>query len=212
MGIFNQLSFVKKSHEHGDVYTFYFKKPKRMAHKAGQHGLFILPALARPHVFSLSSAPEEEFITISTHVRTKSRYKQRLANMKPEQKVIFIGPVFNFTFKESNKDHVFLAQGIGITPFRSMLVHARGQNLPITTTLIHVEHSPHTFKNVTKKHASNAFYPTTSDEFRQHVLKQDIRSTYYLSGSPAFIAGTKKLLRQRGIRSSRIYADLFLGY
>lgn len=212
MSFINKLALVKAQQEHDDIYTFYFTTPKRLKRKAGQHGLFVLPGLYRPHPFTISSSPEEEFITISTHVDTGSRYKKRLTNMKKGDSMIFFGPLLWFTFRKNIDKYVFLAQGIGITPFRSMLVHANHKSLPFKTTLIHVDSKTHTFKKLTEQYATNAYYPANPDEFREYVEKQDTNQTFYLSGSPRFVKATIELLLKLGVEKRNIKTDSFLGY
>lgn len=206
------LSFVDKVHEGGDVYTFRFKKPEHIRHKAGQHGLFVLPGFYRPHPFTLSSSPEEGFVSFSTRIREGSAFKQRIMEFKPGNKIFLFGPLLNFTFHEGIGEYIFLAQGIGVTPFRSMLVHAHETKLPVKTTLIHVDSGVHTFKDITIEYATNAFYPTTPEEFREVTLEQDLRKTFYISGSPKFVKATKLFLKENGVERKNIRTDSFLGY
>lgn len=212
MRAFTQLSFTKKKHETGDIYTFYFTPKKPLKHKAGQHGLFILPGLYRPHPFTLSSAPDEDYVTISTHIDTGSRYKKRLMNLKRGDKMQLVGPILDFTIQPNETNHVFLAQGIGITPFRSMLVDAHNEKLPIKTTLIHVDKSDHAFQSITRKTATHAHYPKSSQEFNFYMNDLDTSSLFYISGSPHFIRQTRKYLLEMGVASNRIKSDLFFGY
>lgn len=208
-----KLTFVKKQHEGGDIHTFFFSPSKPLKHSAGQHGVFFLLGMRGVHIFSLSSAPEEEFVTFSTHVRKGSAYKQRLDVLQPGDAMRLLGPVLDFTLKDDVSDYVFLAQGIGITPFRSMLVHARSENLPITTTLVYVENADHTFQGETQGLATRAYYPTNPDEFTQKVKETlNANAAYYLSGAPKFVKATKQTLRSLGVKQSRIRSDTFLGY
>lgn len=206
------LRFVKRSKEHGDTYTFYFSAPKGVQFKAGQHGVFILPGLYRPHPFSVSSAPEEEYLTITTHVNTGSRYKKRLMTLKPEDRMYLLGPMLWFTFKKRSAEHIFLAQGVGITPFRSMLAHSEITGDSREITLIHVDAGQHTFKAQTSRYATHSFYPKSAEEFRKRVRVQDSNAHFYISGSPRFNRQTKRLLRSQGIRRTRIKTDAFFGY
>lgn len=207
-----KLEFIDKQLEGGDIYTFHFKPAKPLKHLAGQHGLFVLPNFGGLHIFSLSSAPEEEYVSFSTHVRAESKYKQRLAALQPGDKITMWGPVLDFTFKDET-EYVFLAQGIGITPFRSMLVHARDKALPVKTTLIHVDASGHTFRNITEHAATYSYFVTNPQEFTE-TIKGTVnpKAAYYLSGSPRFIKATKKTLRSLGLKRSQIRKDSFLGY
>lgn len=212
MSIMTKLTFIKKQQENNDIYTFFFTPKTAISHKAGQHGLFLLPGLYRPHPFTLSSAPGEEYITFSTHTATGSKFKQRIMEMKEGDLMFLVGPILNFTFAKDKNKYVFLAQGIGITPFRSMLVDAHAKSLPYTTTLVHVDSKSHTFKNETHEYASFSYYPSNSEEFRVFVEIQDKNQMFYLSGSPKFISSTKKLLVQKDVGQANIKTDSFFGY
>jgi ferredoxin-NADP reductase len=208
-----KLTFVKKAHEQGDIYTFFFQPKKKLNHIAGQHGLFVLPRFGGVHIFSLSSAPEEQYVAFSTHVRKESAYKQRLNNLRRGDQITLWGPVLNFIYKQQETRYIFLAQGIGITPFRSLLVHADRVKLPVSTTLIHVESDNHTFRALTEKLADKAYYPTDPEEFARIVTRTLANNaSYYLSGSPRFIRASKKTLRSLGLRRSQMKSDSFLGY
>lgn len=132
--------------------------------------------------------------------------------MLPGAKLYMFGPILHFTFVPDIKHHVMLAQGIGVTPFRSMLIHARLAQLPITTTLIHVDAKEHAFKHETKEAATHAFYPSHKEKFQELVGIQNTESMFYLSGSPRFVTTTKKLLLAKGVLPSRVKTDSFLGY
>lgn len=212
MNIFYKLSFVKKQHEGSDVYTFFFTRPRNIQHKAGQHGVFLLPGLYRPHPFSLASAPDEEYIAFSTHTASGSRYKRRLSELKEGNSIGLMGPALNFTFKKEVKRHVLLAQGIGITPFRSMLMHAETHLPDVETTLVHVDSGEHLFRDITEPRATKTFYPMNSDAFRDVVTGLDTEQQFYISGSPKFVFATKKLLLETGVKAPAITTDSFLGY
>jgi ferredoxin-NADP reductase len=212
MGFITKLTFAEKVHEDNDIYTFSFTANRPIQHKAGQHGLFVLPGLYRPHPLSLSSSPDEPYISFTTHTATGSAFKNKLLALKPGDPMIFLGPVLNFTFTDTATKYVFLAQGIGVTPFRSMLKYAFTIQLPITTTLIHVDSTQHSFEKLTKQYASTALYPTSADEFKTLLMQQDVTSLFYISGSPRFVSSTKHALRDMGVANKAIKTDSFLGY
>ena len=212
MSLLSLLTFVDKQHENDDIYTFRFSVKHKLDHKAGQHGIFMLPGLYRPHPFTLSSSPDEKYVTFSTHTATGSKFKQRILNLKPGAKMFLLGPILNFTFIEGASKYVFLAQGIGVTPFRSMLAYAHANQLPITTTLIHVDGKGHTFEKLTQQYATLANYPTNPDEFKKIVQDQDVDQPFYLSGSPRFVSATKLLLNECGVQPKNIRTDSFFGY
>ena len=132
--------------------------------------------------------------------------------MKPGDKITLLGPILNFTLIDGVSEYAFLAQGIGITPFRSMLVHAHTKQLPITTTLIHVDSGVHTFRELTERYATSSYFPTSADKFRELVTRQDADKVFFISGSPRFVKSTKQLLRESGVTKGHIKTDSFLGY
>lgn len=209
-----RLEFVRMEKHAGDIACFYFSPTRPLKHRAGQHGVFFLPGFGGFHIFSLASAPEEDLVMIATHVRAGSRYKQRLKNLKKGESMWMIGPVLNFMFRPDVKNYVFLTQGIGITPFRSMLVHQNEAQLDVHTTLVHVDSGDHTFKSLTGKLADKAVYVSNVTEFQKEAVAatKDKGAYFYLSGSPRFNSETRKLLVENGISSSRIKKDGFLGY
>lgn len=209
-----RLKFVKKAPLNGDIYSFYFEPVRKLKHRAGEHGVFFLPGFRGAHIFSLASSPDEEYVMIATHARKESKYKQRLMNLKAGESMWVLGPILNFTFKKRVKNYVYLAQGIGITPFRSMLVYAHDHSLPVHATLVHVDNGEHTFKEETTSLASLAHFPTSPEAFTTQVVDtaKDSAAWFYLSGSPRFVFATRRTLLQHGVKWWRIKLDTFLGY
>lgn len=207
-----KMTFIEKVHEDGDIYTFKFKPGKKLKHRAGQHGVFLTTKLTRPYPFSLVSTPDDDHVAFSTHVGSGSRFKNLITQLEFGDKIYMFGPIRKFFIDPSIKNHVFLAQGIGITPFVSMLRDASDKKLPVKSTLVHVQDDPHTFKKLTKKHASRSYYPTNPDEFIAAVEEQDKNNKFYISGSPRFIRSIKRLLGDMGVKRSNVKADSFWGY
>jgi len=110
---------------------------------------------------------------------------------------------------------VFLTQGIGITPHRSILRYIAHGELPVHTTLIHVGRSGHPFREETRTLATEAYFPEGSGEFKRRVLEVAGRqpdAAYYVAGGLRFHASTLHLLRQLGIKSSAIHHDRLPNY
>jgi ferredoxin-NADP reductase len=209
------MEFINKKHEKGDVYSFHFRPLRKLPHKAGQHGFLSVPGARLFKPFSLASAPEDNEVVIGTHVHAHSKYKQALDHLEPGDTVKLRGPAFNFTIKKNATQLVFLAQGIGITPFRSILRHINIKRLDIETTLIHVEKDGHVFGNETRQLASHAYYPDKSQEFKkqlQKTLLEQPDATYYISGANSFLKTTVAELAEAGIKKSNMRRDKFVGY
>lgn len=211
-----KLELVRKEHESGDIYSFYFRPRSSFRHRAGQHGLFFLPGLKGVHPFTLANSPQEDHVIIGTHVREGSAYKAHLRNMAAGDTLTMRGPMLDFTLDTSKPTAVLLAQGIGITPFRSILLDNKTKLQPITTHLIHVDAEEHPYRDLTEPAADHASYPATKEEFaatvEQTVRALDGKVTYYVSGSPGFVNGTTETLTALGVSKKEIKKDGFLGY
>jgi ferredoxin-NADP reductase len=209
------MAFIRKQRLTGDVYAFHFKPARPLPHTAGQHGFLQVPGYWLPKPFSLASAPEDDEVVIATHVHANSPYKQALAALQPGAMVHVRGPVFSFVLRPADTDVVFLAQGIGITPYRSLLRHIAVAAPAVRAKLIHVDSGSHVFKDETMQLASAALYPDGKEAFAAAVratVAAQPGARYYISGSVAFIAATTQQLRQQGIVARQIKRDWFLGY
>ena len=79
--------------------------------------------------FSIASAPYEDQLLVVTRMR-KSAFKRVLAILPLGTEVKLEGPMGSFTLHNNRgKPRVFLAGGIGITPFLSMLRQATEEKL-----------------------------------------------------------------------------------
>lgn len=109
--------------------SFTFAKPQDWSFRAGQ---FVdITLIAPPFTdaegdtrgFSISSAPSEDGITITTRLRP-SAFKRSLQVIPLGTLVKMEGPFGDLTIDDATRPAVVLTGGIGITPFRSMVVEA----------------------------------------------------------------------------------------
>ena len=114
--------------ETSDISTFIFKTERPLRYIAGQ---FIELTLVHGEPddrgtkrwFTLSSAPGHETISITTKLATKpSTFKSHLWELKPGGTVDISEPMGDFVLpKDPSIPLVFVAGGIGITPFHSII-------------------------------------------------------------------------------------------
>jgi predicted ferric reductase len=96
-----------------------------LSFKAGQY-IYLMPlssyVKAEEHPFSISSAPgERDSLTVT--IKASGDFTSTIGDIRPGDRAMVDGPYGNFTLMASAMHHqlVFLAGGIGITPFLSML-------------------------------------------------------------------------------------------
>ncbi|MBI2034958.1 MAG: FAD-dependent oxidoreductase [Candidatus Levybacteria bacterium] len=138
------LSFVKKEQVAHDAYSFYFSansSEQNLNFLPGQYVKMFLDVQnpndrGSSRTFSIASSPlEKDYVMITTRI-IQSTFKKTLASLNPGVEVKFFGPTGRFVFDEKEpKPHIFLAGGIGITPFHSMLLYASEKKVQTPITL-----------------------------------------------------------------------------
>src|SRR5215467_4814252 len=124
--------------------------------------------------------------------------KQRLAALQPGDTVTFRGPASKFTLDGATPQVVMLAQGVGITPLRSMLAHAALSGKTVESSLIHVAHAGHAYRDETQQWATTAAYPQHADDFRAAAAaaaNANPDATFFIAGATPFVSSTASLMR-----------------
>jgi len=103
---------------------------KKLAHQAGQF-LFVHfdddKVLEEPHPFTISSAPKQDNLHLS--IKASGDWTGYLhENLKPGSKARVDGPYGLFNYKTGNRKQVWVAGGIGLTPFLSWMRDFNGQS------------------------------------------------------------------------------------
>jgi ferredoxin-NADP reductase len=116
--------------------AFWFSRPAGFGFRAGQSILLRLisppetDAEGDGRTFTIASAPHEQELMIATRMRDTA-FKRVLKSLPPGAALTIDGPDGEMALEDSpTRPAVFLAGGIGITPFRSMALHAAQRQLP----------------------------------------------------------------------------------
>src|ERR1035438_4536000 len=128
--------------------AFQFEKPANWTFQAGQ---FLDMTLLDPpetdsegniRSFSIASAPGEATLLGATRMRDTA-FRRGLSTMPLGSLVKIEGPSGDLTLhSDVQRTAVFLAGGIGITPFRSMVFHAAQAKLPHRLVLFYSNRRP----------------------------------------------------------------------
>ena len=106
----------------GDVYGFTFiPKGDALKYNSGQFvflRFFSKNISSEPHPFSIASKSNSSELTV--YIKKLGDYTSELQNIKVGDKVLIEGPYGRFNYTESGMDQVWIAGGIGITPFIGM--------------------------------------------------------------------------------------------
>jgi len=127
---------LSRVEDHGkQLKTFVFERPAGYDFIAGQYAILkVADNLMKPLTFS-SSPTEGGVLKFTTRV-SDSPYKKRLDALALGEKARISGPIGKFTLQPGVKKVLFLAGGIGITPFKSMSKAALDLGLGIDIALL----------------------------------------------------------------------------
>jgi ferredoxin-NADP reductase len=142
------LTLRSKSSLGGNVWAFTFEPDVPLNWNAGQAIRVELPhtmpdTAGTKRYFTITSAPFEQMVTIATRL-TGSTFKRALAAL-PErgQLKLLDQPAGTFTWpQDSTRRIVLVAQGVGITPFVSLLRQRHHDQASLAATLVHASLTP----------------------------------------------------------------------
>lgn len=104
-----------------DTFTLILNPKHEISFEAGQFCFLRLEkeGLYARHPFTISNAPGEKELHFT--IKLDGRFTKEATKLKPRDEIKLEGPFGNFTINDNKKDIVFIAGGVGITPFRSMI-------------------------------------------------------------------------------------------
>jgi len=187
---------------------------------------------ARRHFSVVTSPNERGRLGFCTRLRD-SAFKRSLVELPIGAEAEVEEPKGSFLLPEdTNQRYVFLAGGIGITVFRSMLRYIAEEDLPHRVTLIYSnrdrESTPFLDELSELDQTRDAFQlvltmtedPSWNGETRRigpellrDHLSDDLSSHAYLvAGPPAMVDAMVDMLNTAGVPEGRVSADRFSGY
>lgn len=210
---------------------FRFDKPAEFAFKAGQAvDVALLEPPAEPNsshrLFSIVSAPYESEISVATRMRDASAFKRTLKALEPGGKVRIKGPSGLMTLHDDpNRAAVFIAGGIGITPFISILRQAAHDRLGHRFFLLYSNRLPAQAGFLPELQRLSQQYDhlqllARMTDFDGFLNAAAIRSVtagaaaplYYLAGPPAMVDAMTRIVRGSGVKEEDVNTEEFYGY
>lgn len=221
--------------------AFHFEKPENLKFKAGQ---FINITLVDPpetdasgdsRPFTVASAPHEKILTIASRMR-ESAFKRNLKTLPEGTEVKIRGPFGEiFLPDEAARPHVFLAGGIGVTPFVSIARHAANGKLPHSLHLFYSNRRPEdaafleeltrlekenpNFRfigTMTRMEASQKEWRGETGYVNRKMLEKFLKDlgapVYFVAGPPNMVVSMRKMLKEAGVPPAQIIDEEFDGY
>jgi ferredoxin-NADP reductase len=186
----------------------------------------------RRHITVVTSPNEKGVLGFATRMRD-SAFKRSLGELPVGAEVEVESPKGDFVLPENaSRPLVFVAGGIGITVFRSMLRYIREERLPYRVKLIYsnrdrestafldelreLEQALPDFRLILTMTQDPGWEGETrkvDGEFVKHYLDDDLnRYTFLVAGPPAMAEGVQKALQQAGVQDENVSAERYSGY
>jgi ferredoxin-NADP reductase/Na+-translocating ferredoxin:NAD+ oxidoreductase RnfD subunit len=217
---------------------FVFDVPRPIQFAAGQYIEWTLPhpkpdARGNRRFFTIAASPTESVVRLGVRGAEKSSsFKKRLFELKPGERVIAGHVAGDFMLpQDAGEKLVFVAGGIGSTPFRSMIQYLADTKEKRDIVFFYAN-------KTTDDIAYKDFFETTgagAGVNMVHVLAEPgpewtgekgfmtaemikkyvpdfLERRFYLSGPNAMVTSYRKLLLSMGVSRSNIVTDYFPGF
>jgi len=222
--------------------AFQFEKPNNFVFKAGQYIDLTLagfrpqlgPSDGMTHTFSIASSPSDKDLIVTTRMRN-TVFKRTISTLPIGSRARIKGPMGSFTLhNNTSRPAVFLAGGIGVAPFLSMLTYATEEKLRHPIVLFYanryledaafidalwkLERANPRFRFVptlTRVANSNGWKGKTGRISSEMLLTQVgvLRGPiYYIAGPPTMVTTARRTLSEVGVDEDDIRTEEFAGY
>jgi ferredoxin-NADP reductase len=224
-----KLTFIESKQREGDARTFLFKPESPLTWQAGQYLHYNLPHddaddRGIERWFTISTAPYEGVIAITTRLNSErsSTFKTALQKLKPGNTIDADTPEGDFVLLDEHRNYIFIAGGIGITPFHSILLEAEHQGKQLHVDLLYANRDQNiVFRDELDKLAEQnpnlkITYIVQPDRLDHDRLVQKIQSIdnplVYISGPEPMVEALTAEVGEMGVSAENIHSDYFPGY
>lgn len=222
--------------------AFRFTKPAGFTYFPGQSVSLTLldppetDAEGRYRTFTLASAPHERELMVATRMRDTA-FKRVLKTLPIGSAVRMAGPSGDLMLHaDPKRPAVFLAGGIGITPFLAIIRHATHAKLPHRITLFYSNRQPEeaaflgelqqlgktnpnfrlvatmTELNQSTRQRWSGETGYISHEMLRRYLPDVLAPIYYFAGPPVMTAAMHETLKNMGVAERDVRFEEFYGY
>lgn len=236
------LRLIRRTKLADSIYDFSFEPDQTLAFHPGQYLEWTLPhhhtdSRGNRRYFTIASSPTEKTINLGVKIAEphSSSFKSALMNMQPNAQMMASQLTGDFTLPtDQTQKLVFIAGGIGITPFRSMVKYLMDTNQRRDIILFYAAPQQsefayqELFDEASQKIGLQVIYVLTKAQEKPrgwtgeigHLTEEIITSRvadyqhrqYYLSGPNSMVKAYQELLNRLSVPSSMIVTDYFPGF
>jgi glycine betaine catabolism B len=183
--------------------------------------------------FTISSSPTERGILMFTTRMRGSGFKETLRQAALGYELTVEQPLGSFVLREGEtRRQIFIAGGIGVTPYRSILRHAADTGASLPVLMLHFSRSSSdlvfrrelegiarlmsTFSLVPVITGTEPGWTGEQGDLDEALLRRHVpdlgQAVFWISGPPPMVRAFEGLLQQIGISEEAIRTDTFIGY
>ncbi len=229
--VFLNLRLVKKESLSEGISDFWFEPFKKLSFAAGQFLEYSLPHSSPDdrgirRYFTIASSPtEDKFLLATRFAEHGSTFKTALKNQGLGAEISAIGPAGEFTLpKDPAKKLAFIAGGIGITPFRSMIKYLLDTKQKREIVLLYSARRSQdfVFQEIFDLAQKKGFLRTVYLDSESigliddKIIRQEVpdfsERTFYVSGPEPMVKAFEKMLYVMGLSKKQVKRDYFPGY
>lgn len=214
-----KLIFAGKQPAGDGAFSFSFMPAEPLSWVAGQSIKIELPTAydAEERRFTIAAPPLEGRVVITTRLNP-GEFKQALDALVPGQEITAYNVDGTFTWRDSALPHLFVANGVGITPYIAMLRQRHLEKISLSATLLYANardefvHSD-LLNNLTREHPELRvqFFPAKRIAV-EHILEQwQPEQFVYVSGATHWVDEIGQQLLARGVPPELLMRDWFNG-
>lgn len=215
-----------------DVINMKFSKPDELNFKSGQFFIIDVPHQDKiiKRAYSFASGSDENHFDICVKKIENGIGTGYLFNLKPEDEILFNGPMGKMVIPQDNEDLVMICVGTGVAPFRSMIRHILLNQDKRNITLIMGGRNEEylfyreEFEEFAKNNVNFNYFtildkcsqPKCKEGYVQDLIINDIiekgdaeKFHYFLCGIPVMVRETKELLKKHGVDVEKIKLESF---
>ena len=165
---------------------------------------------------SFASYPSESVLKMTMHVGSESTFKRDMKNLQIGQTVSLFkikGRIALPEYSSGIRSIVFIAGGVGMTPFRSMIMHAKEIGMSASITLLQVQRGDSFLFASDLRDKVDTYLPVQPDDFRDKlnkIIDQNPEALFYICGSQRLIDGAMLCFALKGtVPEDRILTESF---
>ncbi|MBW6431606.1 FAD-dependent oxidoreductase [Patescibacteria group bacterium] len=215
-----ELRYIGKKQETEDIFTFSFKPRGSVEWKAGQYLDYRLGFGLVKH-FTIATAPYEEKVNITTRIFEKpSNFKKKLLQLKSGDTIYARDTRGELTIDDYKAEYVFIAGGIGITPFRSIIwdLVEKGQKTKVSLLYANSNDKLAFKKELEEVSEHNSNININYFIEPRKIEKKDLadfntkNTVFMIAGPPKMVEFYEGILSKLGVSMKNIKSDPFWGY